>query len=309
MSQTSSPPTSPDPALRGAAMTGAVMLGIMLPVALAVGDHGWLFSVTAFILGCVTVVMLAALLPHGPLFALSVVTGFSIYICMFVVIGRSAFPAAPLWAEPLGFALPVLAFLAATWRSRGISVAEAERGEGMPAMRNLARFARWLALCACVAVLCLGPPLNRLPPLGQAGVMLGAMAVIGLASAAFLRDVLLLLADVARILGFLGARIQFLASPMLTYTLLLSLMAVAFGCAYRIADGLSKPALFQKFGVAGKLSFPEAMHFSLVTLATVGYGDIIPQDDGIRLLASIQMILGQLLLLFGFAEIMRERQR
>jgi hypothetical protein len=40
----------------------------------------------------------------------------------------------------------------------------------------------------------------------------------------------------------------------------------------------------------------------------VGYGDIRPYDDGIRVLASIRVITGQLLLLFGFAEIMRARK-
>ena len=37
-------------------------------------------------------------------------------------------------------------------------------------------------------------------------------------------------------------------------------------------------------------------------------GDVTPHDDGIRLLASLQVILGQVLLLFGFAEIMRGRE-
>ena len=56
------------------------------------------------------------------------------------------------------------------------------------------------------------------------------------------------------------------------------------------------------------LPFPDALYFSLVTQATVGYGDVTPHDDGIRLLASLQVILGQVLLLFGFAEIMRTRR-
>jgi hypothetical protein len=37
----------------------------------------------------------------------------------------------------------------------------------------------------------------------------------------------------------------------------------------------------------------------------VGYGDIHPHDNGIRVLASLEVVAGQLLLLFGFAEIMR----
>jgi Ion channel len=82
---------------------------------------------------------------------------------------------------------------------------------------------------------------------------------------------------------------------------------VVFASAYRIADGLSVVALFH--GPAGpiRVSYSDALHFSLATLSTVGYGDIQPYDDGIRVLASLQVVAGQLLLLFGFAEIMRAR--
>ena len=78
-----------------------------------------------------------------------------------------------------------------------------------------------------------------------------------------------------------------------------------FGCLYRISDGLSTGALFH--GPAGpiRIDFSDALHFSVVTLSSVGYGDIQPVDDGIRVLASIQMLFAQLLLLFGFYEIMR----
>lgn len=40
----------------------------------------------------------------------------------------------------------------------------------------------------------------------------------------------------------------------------------------------------------------------------MGYGDIRPLGDGVRVLASLEVLLGQLLLLFGFAEIMRGRR-
>jgi len=56
------------------------------------------------------------------------------------------------------------------------------------------------------------------------------------------------------------------------------------------------------------LSYSDALYFSVTTLSTVGYGDIRPFDDGVRVLASLQVVAGQLLLLFGFAEIMRSRR-
>lgn len=295
-------------ARRGAITSSVVTLAVLLPVAVAVGDHGWAFSLVALAMTCALVLALCAILPHGPVFALSVVAALAVYVCLFVVIGRSAFPMADWWAEPLGFAVPILAFIAVCWFRRGeLSLPAAAEGEEDGDLTHLPRFARWFALCAIVAVLCLAMPLNRLSPGLQSAALVMAMGVIGLISVLAVREVLLLLADVSGILAFVATRLRFLAAPMLTYTLLFSLLAVFFGCAYRIADGLSQPPLFHKLGEAAKLNFSEAMHFSIVTLATVGYGDILPHDDGVRLLATIQMLLGQLLLLFGFAEIVRDR--
>nr|WP_245217100.1 potassium channel family protein [Neoroseomonas nitratireducens] len=86
------------------------------------------------------------------------------------------------------------------------------------------------------------------------------------------------------------------------------MLVVVFACFYRIAQGLSLEPLFHGPQGPVPLPFPDALYFSLITQATVGYGDLTPHDDGIRLLASIQVIAGQVLLLFGFAEIMRTRR-
>jgi voltage-gated potassium channel len=58
-------------------------------------------------------------------------------------------------------------------------------------------------------------------------------------------------------------------------------------------------------GVARDLAFSEALYFSLVTLATLGYGDVVPAAAAARILVAIQTVIGLLLLLFGFAEIQR----
>ena len=41
---------------------------------------------------------------------------------------------------------------------------------------------------------------------------------------------------------------------------------------------------------------------------TVGFGDLAPHDAGIRLLTGVQVLAGQILLLFGFAEILGSRR-
>ena len=294
---------------RTAYRSGAMTLGLMLLVAAAVGDDGWLFSVAALVVAVLAMGGLYLVFPHGPLFGLGVATGLAVYMCLYVVIGRSAFPQVLAWALPIGFLMPVASFVAACWLKRRELVALASEGLDKADITHLPRFLRWLGLCGVVGVLSLASPFNRFGAEAQTVSLLLAMAAISTISVVAVRDVVRLLVDVAAILTLVTARVRFLAVPMATYVSLFALIAVAFGCFYRIADALSTEPLFQKLGMMGRLSFSEALHFSVVTLATVGYGDILPVDDGIRILSAIQMLMGQLLLLFGFSEIMRSRAR
>jgi hypothetical protein len=52
------------------------------------------------------------------------------------------------------------------------------------------------------------------------------------------------------------------------------------------------------------LSFSESIYFSIVSIGTVGYGDIVPHSSLARLLASIEVICGFMLLLFGVSELL-----
>ena len=52
------------------------------------------------------------------------------------------------------------------------------------------------------------------------------------------------------------------------------------------------------------ISFAESLYFSVITMATVGYGDVTPLSDVARLVVAGQVVVGILLLLFGFSEIL-----
>ncbi len=286
--------------LSGAALT----LALTLLVAGGVADQGWGFSAIALGIAALALGGLHLIFPQGPLFALGVANGLAVYICLYAVLGRAAFPLALHWARPLGFLLPVASFVVACWLRRRALLRLAE-GLVPPDLEHLPRFARWLMFTAMVGVASLATPINRLGPLEQSIALLLAMAVIAAISAAAVRDVVRLLIDVAAILQQVTARLSHLAVPIATYISIFALLAVVFGCFYRIADGLSQHPLFIQLGEPARLDFSDALHFSVVTLATVGYGDIQPVDDGVRLLSAIQILVGQLLLLFGFAEIMR----
>ncbi len=297
------PPRTP----RGFLTAEATALALMLLVAGGVADHGLLFSAAAFCGVGVAVGALYLLFPQGPQFALNAANGLAMYTCLYAVIGRAAFPEAVEWARLFAFLLPIASFVGACWVRR-----QALRpwvGAAHPSdLGHLPRFARWLGAVGAVAVLSLALPISRAGPGTQTAALLVAMAIISAASAASVGEVVRLLADIASIFREVTRRLALLAVPVAAYCSLWALLTVVFGCLYRIADGLSYGPLF--IGPDGpiRIDFPGALHFSAVTLSTVGYGDIQPLDDGARLLATAQALAGQLLLLFGFYEIMRGSQ-
>jgi hypothetical protein len=274
----------------------------MLVVAAGVADQGWAFAAASLLIASLALGGLNLLFPHGLTFAFGMANGLALYVSLFAVIGRAGFPLAAEWSRGVGFLLPVLAFVGACWwRRRALRTAV----EGSADLAHFPRFLRWLLASGFVGVVSLSLPVTRLDPGGQTLALLLAMGAIAAISAFAVGDVVRLLVDIATMLRRVGGRLRLLAVPIATYVSLFALLGVAFACFYRIADGLSREPLFMLVGTPARISFSDALHFSVVTLSTVGYGDIQPHDDGVRILAAIQMVFGQLLLLFGFAEIMR----
>lgn len=76
-----------------------------------------------------------------------------------------------------------------------------------------------------------------------------------------------------------------------------SLSAVVFGYAevYRWISDRDPPSFSQS------LSGFDALYFSVVTFATVGFGDIVPSDTETRLLVSAQILFGLFLIGIGLA--------
>ena len=289
---------------RHALLATGLTLAFMLLVALGISDQGWIFSVVTLLIASLALGGLHWIFPHGLMFALGAANGLAIYVSLFVVVGQASFPAAADWSRSVAFLLPVLAFVLACWVRRN-DLAAVASAEGGADLRHFPRAVRWLLPTGMIGIVSLSMPINRAGPEWQSLALLLAMAVIAVIGAVSVGHIVRLLVDISAILRQVGRRLQFLAVPVATYVSLFALLSVAFACFYRIADEFSRGEIFVLMGQPGRLSFSDALHFSIVTLSTVGYGDIQPADDGIRLLAAIQMILGQLLLLFGFAEIMR----
>jgi hypothetical protein len=275
-------------------------------VAWGVGDAGWLQPAAVVGSAGLGLGFLYWLFPRGVHFAIGTTAGMVLYATLFVVLGRAQFPAAPDAARAVAFLLPVLAFLGmAWWRRREMAALVTRYVESD--LDKLSHSAGWLLYAASVGLVCFLLPINRMDAGTQSVALVTAMALIAVIVAFAERDVVRLLVDVALIMREISARVRHLVVPAAAFLLLYAMLVVVFASAYRIADGLSLVPLFH--GPAGpiRVTYSDALHFSLATLSTVGYGDIQPFDDGIRVLASLQVVAGQLLLLFGFAEIMRAR--
>jgi hypothetical protein len=274
----------------------ATALGLMLLVAGGVADEGPLFSAVAFGGVGTAVGALYLAFPQGPQFALNAANGLAMYTCLYAVVGRAA------------FLLPIAAFVLACWLRRN-ALRPLVGADQSPDFTHLPRFARWMGMVGAVGVLSLALPVSRADPGTQTAALVAAMGIVAAATAASVGDVVRLMADIAAIFREVTPRLARLAVPVAAYCSLWALLTVVFGCLYRIAAGFSHGPLFTGAGGAPiHIDFPTALHFSAVTLSTVGYGDIQPHDDGVRLLAMVQALSGQLLLLFGFYEIMRGSQ-
>lgn len=282
-------------------------LALSLLVAWGIGDEGHMLPFVVIGTAGLGLGVLYWLFPRGLNFAFGTAAGLALYASLFVVLGRAQFPDALPWSRPPAFLLPVLAFLAMAWWRRRQLAAIAERAEGQD-LEQWPYASRWVVSAGLVGLACFLLPINRLPPLAQSAALLAAMVTIAAIVAIAMRDVVRLLVDVALIVQQVGTRLRHLTVPAATFLLIYALLVVGFASAYRVADELSRQALFAGPDGPIRISYSDSLHFSVATISTVGYGDIRPSDDGVRVLASMQVLAGQLLLLFGFAEIMRARR-
>ena len=290
--------------LRGWLSSIGLTMGLSLLVAAGVAQEERTFAVAVVVAAALGLGVLYRLFPHGTHFAVGTANGFAVYACLYVFMARAGFPEAADWAKSFGFLLPVAAFLAAVWLRRREVEAAAEAQVPFD-VAHLPRMMRFVLAVGAVGVVAMMAPEARLPAAAQTAALLAAMAAIAAIVAASVREVVRLLADVALIFEAVAGRAGRLAVPIVAFMTVYSLLVIVFASVYSVADAISGVGLFAGSDGPIRLSFSDALHFSVATLSTVGYGDIRPVGDGVRVLASFQVLAGQLLLLFGFAEIMR----
>lgn len=281
-------------------------------VALAlVGMRSWWFIGSLLVIVIAATAFFHVTFPGTRFFAVAFANSLAAYACVFNLFVEANFVGVGTPALVAGFALPIAAFCLAAGlqRQRVRAVIEAEQ------VRDELRITSaltWLlpvfaigALTFALPRLGLGHPALDVAFLASMAAIAATVLFVGPMVAAFLIDTGLLFEAFFE----QTSRALVAAFAFLTFY---SVLVIVFAALYRILDLISSVPSFIITWQSRKISFVESLYFSVITMATVGYGDITPLSDLARLIAAVQVVVGILLLLFGFSEILsytRDRGR
>lgn len=282
--------------------TGFTLLLVGL-VAAAIGVD-WTAAVSSLVTCAVGFGFFYLLFPGGAHFGTAVANFLAIYACMFEFFRDANFPAAPRPFALGAVAMPVLGFLCGciVRRRQVYSIIHARR---LRELRHLPRVTRWLLGVLGVGVASFALPRLELDAQQQGYALLAAMAVITLLVVASVRDVILVMIDIAMVFEGVAERLDRLVRPMMAFVTFYGLLVVVFACLYRIADLTSPVPQFSLHAAPARISFVDLLYYSVATITTLGFGDIAPTSMLVRAITGIEVVSGVLMLLFGFSEIMR----
>lgn len=235
-------------------------------------------------------------------FSLALTNLIGAYSILFLFFCDSNFPLVGPPAQALAYVMPLTAFVLGSlrMRQRVDSVATARR------LRDRQQFGHvvaWLLPISGIGALTFFLPTELMTAPVETGVLLLAQsAIAGIVFIASLTVALFLL-DTGLLFEALFKRLHRLLVPIFVFLSIYSFTLIVFAAIYQVTDQISHTPAFRVDGMVRHTTFPECIYFSLTTLSTVGYGDIVPLNNSIRFFVSVEVIFGVLLLLFGFNEI------
>ena len=284
---------------------GAVAFTVLLMalIALAIADlSNYLFAI---MLGMIALAVgfFFLLFPGSQFFTLALANYLSVYSCIYIYLSTANFGDVEPVAAQIGYIMPILAFLfGVVWKRREIrTIVTVPR---LREQRHFGRVMRWTVPLVLIGALTFMLPWLKLSPADYDTVFLVLMAAVAIVVFFASHDIAVFLLDTGLLFESFFQRTAQLAVPTFAFLTFYSMNIIVFAALYRIIDRFSNGAHFTVAGQLRDITFPEALYFSVITLRTVGYGEITPFSDSMRVLTSIQIVLGVLLLLFGFSEIM-----
>jgi len=285
--------------LRSVAFT-LLLVGL---IATAIGAD-WTSTISSIVTCAVGFGFFYLLFPGGAHFGMTVANFLAIYACVFEFFRDANFPAVPQPFALGAVAMPVLGFLiCCVMRRRQVyAIIHARR---IRELDHLPRVTSWFLGAVAVGAATFALPRLELDAPEQGIALLAAMAVVTLFVVVSVRDVVLVMIDIAMVFEGVAARLDRLVRPMMAFVTFYSLLVVVFACLYRIADLTARAPQFALHGSPARISFVDSLYYSVATITTLGFGDIAPTSFLVRALTGMEVVTGVLMLLFGFSEIMR----
>lgn len=242
--------------------------------------------------------------PGSRFFSIAFANDLAIYMCFFVFFKETNFAPVVGYPVAIGFVLPVFAFLGGAWlrreEIRSIVLAQRVRDE-----RHFGKIFLWLVPVSLIGAATFFLPGLNLSPMVYDIVFLVAMGLIALIVFAVSGDVCTFLLDTGLLFEEFFSEVRRLIVPAFAFFTFYSLLVIVFATLYRVIDRYSDVAHFLIDGNGRDITFSESLYFSIVSMSTVGYGDVLPASDVVRVIVAIQIMLGVVLLLFGVSEILR----
>lgn len=286
-------------------LTGVLLTAVFTALlAFAISDADFVFSGVAWLIIVVAAGAVYWMFPHSRYFALSLANFIGVYACIYRFILETNFIGVdPRYLLP-GFILPVVAFVAGTWLRRNNIRREMLRGEGYYEKHFFLIF-RWLVPMFAIAAATFFLPGIQLTPQELGIVLVVAMAAVGLIVFTISENVASFLIEAGLLFETFFQQMERLVVPAFAFITFYSLNVMIFAAIYRLIEHVTITPQFLVHNKPMEISFSDAVYHSIITLSTVGYGDIVPATGLVQVITAFQVISGVLLLLFGFNEILR----
>jgi voltage-gated potassium channel len=281
---------------------------LLVLIALAIGVSNPPIAGWALVSVALLATVLHFVLPGGGFFSAVFANGIGIYACVYQFFLSMNFVRSGRLAQQVGFVLPLLGFLTGVivWRHQ---IAAAVKRETPPRKVGLGEAMIWLAPLAVIGAGSFIAPLELMEAPQHDMILLGTMFVIALVALVAARGIAVFLLDTGLLFeGFFNDAAR-LAKPAFALFTCYSLLAIVFGCAYTILDRYSPAANFIIFGASRRITFAEGLYFSVATLSTVGYGDVSAIAPLARILVSMEIFCGLLLVVFGVEAILTSSRK
>jgi voltage-gated potassium channel len=252
--------------------------------------------------------LLHRLFPGSRFFTITFANAIGVYACLYVSFLESLYTGVEVPVALTGFLLPILAFAVGVFLRR--HAIRSVIASAHPRIES--RFGRaflWLVPVIMIGFGNFVIPLSTLDAVAQSEWLLLAMGTIAAIVLMASRNVAVFLIDTGLLFEDFFDTVAGLVKPAFAFLTFYSMIVVLFATLYRLLGRLDTAPTFLVDGVARDPSFVESLYFSIITLSTVGYGDIVPITYAARIVVALQVVSGILLLLFGFHALMRRSSR